>query len=897
MSRLRAAFSRVTGVFRARSLQKELAAELESHREMLIQANRERGLPEDEARRQAAIELSEAGVAEQYTQQGGLPFLDVLWQDLAYTLRMLRKSPGFALAAILTLALGIGGNTAIFSVVNGVLLQPLPYADPGRLLKVYNSAPEKGLKDYGASPPDFRELREHNSTLLSLSAFYRRGFNLTGADRPEHLVADVVSGEYFKTLGVSPMLGRAFDPGDEEWGKHQVMVLSEPLWRVRFHADREIIGKTFALSGETYTVVGVMPADFYTDNQVQLWVPMAWAPGDNMNSHNNYFANMVGRLKPGVSQAQATADLKRIMLSIATRFPENKGVTAETEPLEESIVGNIRPALELLLGAVGLILLIACVNVANLLLARSARRQKEIAVRAAMGAGRGRLIRQFLTESIVLGLIGGSLGLALAAWALRFVPQMQNLFPRTQQVRLDSWVLAFTALLSVITGILFGLVPAWNTTQVDLSDTLKQGGRSVLPGRNGLRRFLVGGETALALVLLISAGLAIKSFSRLLHVDRGFDPSRVLTFSLGLPDSYDPHPDDTRVGAPPAVAQFFQNAVERLEALPGVEAVGATTNLPVSGENWGKAFTPLDRAPAQSLDKVPLIHYVAVWGDYFRSMGIPVLQGRALDAHDAQGSPRAVVVSQGLARQFWPGQSPLGKVITLSPPESLIPANLRPRGFTVPQYTIVGVVADTHYGDLKNQPAPVVFGTIMQGDWAFRLFFVVRGSRNPDSLIAAAREQIGQIDPSIPLANIAPMEQILSGSVAQPRLESLVLGAFGGLALLLAAIGIFGVVSYSVAQRTSEIGIRMALGAGRFRVLRHVVWDGFRPAAAGLIVGLVLSFFSVRLMRSLLFGVRPEDPVTFTIVFVVLALVAVFACYLPARRAMRLDPMEALRQE
>src|ERR1700704_474498 len=589
--------SRFKGSFHPPVTVENLGSELHTHLEMLIEENLRRGLPPAEARRRALLALGNtSNIQENYRDQAGLPFLEILRQDLRYGFRMLRKSPAFAAIAITTLALGIGANTAIFSVVNGVLLRPLPYEQPDRLMSVFSSAAARGNLNFGTSPPDFRTLRERNKTLTNLSGLYTDYFNLTGTEQPERLRGDIVSAEYFTTLGAKPFLGRGFLPGEEKWGAHHVVVVSEDFWRSHLNSDPNLSGKTLNLNGEPYTVVGVMPDNFYTDTAVQLWAPMAWKPKDNYDSHNNYFLRMVGRLNPGITQEQARLDLNAIMLGIALQFPENKGIGAGVISLRESWVGDIRPALIILLAAVGFVLLIACVNLANLMLARSAGRQKEIAIRSALGAGRRRLLRQFLTESILLSLVGGALGLALAYFCLELLPLARNILPRMQQIRLDSWVLLFTFATSVVTGILFGLLPALQNSRVTrLNHALKEGGRTSESGASGrIRASLVITEVALALVLLLSSGLALKSFIRLMHVDTGFEPGHVLSFSVNLPQSYDPDPDPRRIGAPPRVVAFFQQLLPRIEQLPGVRAAGAVSNLPLKGENWTKLFVPLD---------------------------------------------------------------------------------------------------------------------------------------------------------------------------------------------------------------------------------------------------------------------------------------------------------------
>jgi predicted permease len=902
---LRVFVSRLKGSFRPPSASIELDDELRSHLEMLTEESIRKGMQVDEARRQAKLKLgNDFRTREEFRRQAGLPFLEVLRQDMRYGLRMLRRSPAFACIAVLTLALGIGANTAIFSVVNGVLLRRLPYEDPGRLLSVFNTAPTRGFDSFGASPPDFRTLRESNRTLAGLSALSSNYFNLTGTGQPERLRAATVSAEYFGTLGAKPVIGRAFLPQEEQWGAHRVVILSDAFWRTHLGADPDIQGKILRLDGEAYAVVGLMPASFYTVEDPQLWAPMAFKPKDSLDSHNNYFLTMIGRLKAGVTPQQANLDLNGIMASIAKQFPENKGIGVGLQRLSDAWVGDVRLPLLVLLCAVSFVLLIACVNLANLMLARSAARQKEIAIRSALGAGRRRLIRQFITESILLALLGEALGLGLAYLCLSLLPLAKDLLPRMEQIRLDGWVLLFTFVVSVFTGLLFGLMPALDGSRARrLNETLKEGGRtSAVSSHSGARSGLVVVEVALSLVLLIASGLALKSFFRLMHVDTGFDPGHVLSFTVNLPESYGlPNTDPTYTGAPPKVAAFFHEVLSRIEQLPGVRAAGAVSTLPLHGENWTKFFVPLDRPLPTSMDKVPTSQYRAVSGHYFIAIGIQWLKGRLLNDHDQANSPLSVVINETMARRFWPDGDPIGKTVLLTPPESLIPPNEIPSGFHPPRFTVVGVVADAHYGSLDKAPEPLVYASVLQNDYSASPFFTVRTDGDPMMLVNSIRGQLAQFDRDLPISYIMTMDEVMSQSVAQPRLEAILLAMFGALAMILAAVGIYGVMSYTVTQRTSEIGIRMALGASRTAVLQMVIAQGLRLASIGLAIGLagglILAFLAKRVLAKLLFGVSTTDPVTFSVVAGSLALVALLACYVPARRATRVDPMVALRYE
>lgn len=881
--------------------QHELDAELRSHLEMLVDEKVRQGVPPEEARRQAILKLgNNTQIKEAYRHQAGLPFLDVLLQDLRYSLRTLRRYPGFAAVAIITLALGIGANTTIFSLVNGVLLRPLPFAHPQQLAFVFSTF--SGQETYGTgttSPPDFRALRERNHTLAALSAYYNTGLNLTGTAQPERVRAMVVSADYFTTLGVGPDLGRNFVRSEEQWGSHHVAIVSNDFWRTHLNADRNFAGIKLTLDGESYNVIGVMPANFYVEHPVWVWLPMAWKPNDNADSHNNYFLSMIGRLRPGVTEQQTFADLNSIMLGIVQQFPENKGIGANLKPLREVWLGHVRPALMILLGAVGFVLLIACVNLANLLLARSAARQKEIAVRSALGASRRRLLRQFITESLMLAVVGGACGLAQAWLSLRLLPLAGDMLPRIQQVRLDGWVLLFTAAVSLATGFVFGLMPAWqNSRPAGINETLKEGTRtSSLGSSQRFRTALVISELALSTVLLACAGLAIRSFDRLLRVDPGFSPVHVLTFSVNLPETYDPQPDPLRFGAPPRVTAFFEQLLSRIEHIPGVEAAGTVSSLPLEGENWGKFFVPLDRPIPTSIDQAEHVQYRAVLGHYFRSLRIRLVKGRLLNEHDQADAPFAVVINEALARRDWPGQDPIGKTVLLSPPESLLPPGVAPPGYHPQKFTVVGIVSDVHYGGMEQSAIPVVYASLRQHDFSLSPSVTVRSTSHPELLISFIRDILKQIDVNVPMAQITTMDDIMSSSVAQPRLEAILLGFFGALALLLAGVGIYGVIAYSVSQRTSKIGIRMALGASRPAVLRMVLSQGMRLTGIGLAIGFVLALALTRLMSGVLFGVSPTDPATFIWILLLLATITMLACYLPARRATRVDPMVALRYE
>ena len=823
--------------------------------------------------------------------------LRTIAQDLRFAIRLMLKSPGFSLLAIITLALGIGPNAAIFSIVNAVLLRPLPYSDAERLVAVYCSSADN--PHFGSSPPDFRLLREQNKTFDSLSAFYTSAFNLAGDTQPERLLGLTVTAEYFKTYAVQPLMGRTFAPEDEQWGHHRVVLLSEGLWRNRFHADPQIVGQTLRLNGDQYSVVGVIPRSFITQAKTQIWAPMSWAPKDPRDSHQAYFLDMAGRLRSHVTRDQAFADLNSLMLAIAQQFPENKGIGADVQPLQETVVGNVKSALWILLATVSLVLLMACVNMACLLLARSSARQREVAVRYALGVHRKRLIQQFLTESILFGVLGGAVGFLLAYGCLGILPLAERVLPRAQEIHLDASVLLFTLVISILSGIIFGLIPALRNSHTRLSGILKEGGRTGETGRGGrrIRSALVVIEVAIALVILVGAGLVLKSFQRLLHVDAGFDPDNVLTFRVDLPQSYSAEQDPTRDGAPPRVAAFFHQLLERLEALPGVKAAGTISDLPLQGERWGKQITFMDRPAPASLDDVPIVQYRPVGGRYFESLHIALLKGRLFNEQDTANSAPVVIVNQTLARRFWPSQNPIGKIITLYPPENLIQPGQIPSGYHIPRITVVGIVGDAHYGSLAREVTPLVYAPFVQNDWVSSMALTVRVDSDPRKVVSAVRNAVSEIDKSQPIASVFTMDEIMDNSVVQPRLESLLLGIFGGLAVILAAIGIYGLISYSVDQRTSEIGIRMALGANRSAVLRMLILQSLVLAGIGLVIGLAGSAIFSRVLQSMLFKVKPTDPAILSGILVFLLGIVLLASYVPARRAMKIEPVEALRHQ
>ena len=889
----------------------DLDEEVETHLRMAMDDRIARGETPVEAARNARREFGNMPLVKEVTRDtwGWAP-LEQLGRDVRYAWRMLRRAPGFALVSVVTLALGIGANTVMFSVVNTLLLRPLPYPDSQQLVLV-ETVDAARRRPWATSPPDFYAYRAQTQTLDHLEAFYLRPFNLTGHRDPERIPTMIVSSGFFGALKTPPALGRGFVFDDEQWGSHRVAVLTDGLWKRRFGGDPAILGQSVTLNAEPYVVVGILPPKFsFVGLDAQLFVPMSFAPGDNLNSHNNYFLNMVGRLKAGVTAGQGSTDLNRLSDAIIAEHPENKGSAIDVTSLRDALVKDVRLAVLVLLGAVACVLLISCANLANLLLARSGARRHEIAVRVAIGASRTRLLRQFLAESLLLAILGGGSGLGLAFLSVDTLNLLsQRVLPRAEDIRVDHTVLMFTFALATLTGILFGLAPAVQGSAVDLNEGLKESGRSAESGgRHRLRAALVVAEVALSLMLLVGAGLMVKSVYRLLNVEAGFDAQRVLTMQINLPAQKYIDPELERQFSPSAYVRstrFFKDVLDRVRPIHGVRAAGAINGLPLMGEIWGKYVTFFDRPLPPDVRGLSPIQYRVVVGDYFRALGIQIRSGRAFTDKDIAQAPKVAIVNRELVRRYWNDQDPLGKVIAVNPPLQLIPAaaiaEARRAGTLQPEpdtFTVVGVAADALYGTLTSPPLPVVYIPFAQGsEGTTNMFLAVRTDDEPLALVSAIREQIRQIDPDQPIASIQPMEARVSASVAQPRLQTTVLGAFAALAVLLATIGIYGVMSYAVTQRTREIGIRMALGAARRDVLRLVLRQGFTMVAIGVGLGLVGALLTTRVLRTLVFGVSTTDPFVFLAIVIVFSGTAGLASYVPARRATSVDPLVTLRYE
>jgi putative ABC transport system permease protein len=801
--------------------------------------------------------------------------MESLIRDIRYGARALVRRSGLVFVAVMTLALGIGANTAIFSVVNSVLLSPLPYKDPDRLVRVYEKRPQLGRTRNVASAPDFIDWRAENQVFDRIAAWTGWGVNLTGeGGDPERISGAVITADLFPLLGVEPLHGRTFLPEEDGPGDRGfVVILSHGLWQRRFGGDPNIVGKTVTLNTRILTVVGVMPPGFqFPTADAEIWAPLGLDPADPGN-RGMHFLDVVARLKPGVTIEQAQAEMDAIAGRLEQQYPVNIGHGVNLFPLFDETVGNVRPGLIVLLVAVGFVLLIACANVANLLLSRAASRRKEMAIRAALGASRMRLIRLSLTESLLLALAGGAAGLLVAIWGVDGLIAISPAdTPRLDEIRIDSRVLIFTLAVTLLTGLVFGLIPALQTSRAEMADSLKEGGRALGSVRNRARSFLVVSEVALSLLLLVGAGLMINSFIRLSSLNPGFNPEKVLTMMLNLPGS--------KYREPHQQVAFMQQVTSGLSEIPGVESAGIVNSLPFGG-GFGSRYFQIEGRPPQPPGQGLNANFNLSGPGYFRTLGIPVLRGRDFSDQDTQGRPEVAIINAEMARQFWPDEDPLGQRIRIG---------------DSPWRTIIGVVGDTRQSKLDVEPRQEMFYPLLQSPSLF-MTLTVRTSGEPKEFVSAVRDRIRSMDANLPLYSIRTMNERLAESVAPQRLTLLLMALFAIVAIMLAAIGIYGVISYNVAQRTHEIGIRMAIGAKTSDVLRLFVRQGMALAALGMALGLGAALSLTRLMASLLYGVSARDPMTFTVVTLLLALVAFAACYIPARRATRVDPIVALRHE
>ncbi len=884
---------RLSGLKLAPTQEAEIVEELAQHLEDVYERALRGGTSEFEARRAALEELagdllnevprSQRPAHQQpvFERPGRFNVLADLLHDLRYAARMQRKNPAFTIIAVIALALGIGANTAIFSVVNTVLLRPLPYKDPERLVMVWEDASRYGYPRDTPAAANFVDWRDQNQVFEGMAAIADTSFNLTGAGDPERLEGRRVSANLFSLLGVEPQIGRVFTAAEDQPGSQRVVLLSYGLWQRRFGGDPNIVGKALTLNGESHVVVGVMPARFqFPSSDDEAWVPIAFTPQEASNRGRHYL-QVLARLKPGVTLAQAQSEMSTIAARLQQQYPEqNADLGAAVMSLHEHLVGDIKPALLILLGAVGLVLLIACANVANLLLARAAVRQKEIAVRVALGAKRARLIRQFLTESVLLSTLGGIVGLGIAYGGLvllkAFIPENIS---QAREISLDFKVLGFTLLVSVLTGVIFGLAPAIQAARFNQIETLKEGGRDAATGGGGkrLRSLLVMSEVAISLVLLIGAGLLINSFLRLRNVDPGFRADNLLTMKIVLPEPK--YAEFERRSA------FYTDLVQRVQSLAGVRSAAVTTNLPLYRQGNSISIS-IEGKPAPPPGQELIVVTRIISPGYFGTMSIPLLKGRQLTDQDTETSPNVVVISETMARRFWPGEEPIGKRIAAGraqTPEDWI--------------QVIGVVKDVRQFELNAEPRPQMYLSFRQAGFFAPRDLVVKTDVDPASMATTVRKAVWDIDKDQPVSNIRTMEEIFADSIARQRFSMLLLAIFAGVALVLAGVGIYGVMSYSVAQRTREIGIRMALGAQTGAVLKLAVGYGMKLVIVGIVVGLIAAFALTRVMLTLLFGVTATDPTTFTLISLLLVLVAALASYIPARRATKVDPMIALRYE
>ena len=872
----------VRAVLRRSRMESEMDAELRFHIEAYAEDLVRNGVPRAEAMRRARIEFGGIERAKEECRDArGTNFVESLIQDLRYGLRMLRRFPGFTLVAAFSVALGIGANTAVFSVVSTVLLSPLPYADADRLVLVKYRTIQPRSGPFELTPASYLELRRANKSFEGIADFTASDFNSSGGvDQPERLSGQMVSPSFFSVLKVSPLIGRGFTDDDEKDGAPRVAILSYGLWQRHYGGQANVIGETLTLDDEHYEVVGVAPRGFdFPRKGTDIWVPKIFAASE-VHDRNSYYLNVIARLKTGVSLDHAQSELNVFAHNWAESYPENRSLALTLMPLRDTVVQGFQQALVVLQAAVAFVLLIACVNVANLLLARSAVREKEIASRAALGASARRLIRQLLTESVILALVGGTLGLLLATLGIRILKLMNpGTIPRLDEVTIDSPVLAFTFGISCLAGFAFGLAPALGLARLDVQRTLKEGG----PGSGAaqrLRGVLVVAEIALSLVLMVGAGLLIRSFLRLQNVSLGFTPEHLLTLQMRLPK--DEAQDSTRV------ANLFREVIERVQAVHGVQVVGVATALPVMELGIRSSLTIEGRTEPSPGQPPRLANNRVVSPGYFRALGIPLIEGRLPSTQDSTQVLPVAVINRAMAKRYWSDENPVGKRF-----------RLQASGTPPPWLTVVGVVGDIHQGGLDTAPVPEFYTPFTQDypPFAVPLVLFVRTDGNPWRLISEVREQIGAVEKNLPVFAIQTMEDVLAQWLAPRRFNLLLMSVFAGVALALAAVGIYGVVSYSVSQRTRELGVRVALGAQPRDLLALVIRQGLVLAVTGVVMGLVVSFGLTRWLATLLFGISATDPITLASVASLFMLVALFACYLPARRAMKVDPMVALRYE
>ena len=883
MSFLRSTMSGLRWLFRKKRADGELSEELNGFLEMAAEEKLSRGMTSQDALRAVRLQHGTLDVAKEEVRSAGWEsFLETPWKDLRFAVRMLRKSPGFTAVAVLTLALGIGANTAIFSVVSAVLLRPLPYANPSQLVFVSEGKADAGISGLGLSYPAFTGLQDDARAFSAIAGFGSHSLVLTGSGEPSEVSTIVVTPEFLSILASEPLLGRVFIPADGQRGAAPVVVLSENLWRTRFGADPEILGRSITLDMRPYTVIGVMPASFRTPfvNQAnQVWIPIAQDPLYSVwmtKPPQEHWMAAIARLRPDISPFQANAELNTISARLAKEFPVEKGWAIGIQSLQQTITGNAKLPLLVLLGAVALVLLIACANVANLLLSRATSRSREISIRIALGASKKRIARQLLTECAILGLLGGLLGTLVAYWSVAtLVPLLPSGLPELHSIHLDGWVLVFAFVLSLATTLVFGLAPVLSATGSDPQKELGEGARAgESAGPRRARAFLAVAEIALAMVLLMGAGLLIRSFSALTSVNPGFDPNHLVKAMISLPQF--------QYSKPAQWTAFSQELIRRLQAQPGMQDSAIAGPLPIVDCCVTLAFQIVGNPPSQA-GASDTANYVPASPQYFSVMGIPLRRGRLFNEYDSSSSAPVVLISETLAKRYFPNEDPLGRHLSFG-----FPIN------GVASREIVGIVGDIHDVSLGKEPGPMLYAPYDQAP-LYGAEVVVKSTLSMSAVVGAIREATSGIDKNLPLTDIMSLQDALNASVAQPRFRTLLLGLFSAIALVLAAIGIFGVISYSVSRRTPELGIRMALGAQPGSVLSMVLRETLTLTLIGIAVGVPCAVAAARLIRRLLFSVTLYDPMTLALVPLVLVAVAAIASYIPARRAMRVDPLVALR--
>ena len=871
---------RLRMLFRGETLDHDLQEEMRLHLEMRRREHIESGLAPEAARAAAQRQFGNPTLLREASADAwGWRGIQNFVQDLRYGLRGLVRTPGFTLLGVLTLALGIGANTAIFSVVNAVLLNPLAYHDPNRLVTLLHSGSDP------VAPANFVDWRDQSRSFASMAAAEYWSPNLTGADAPEHLIGLRVTQGLFPMLGVAPLLGRTFAAGEDATGSDHEIVLSYRLWQRLFNGDSAVLGRPIQLNGESFTIIGVMPANFkfapFWATRAELWAPLAF--GDRMHNREGTSLRIFARMRPGVPLSAARAEIAAITARLERQYPGTNRQVVVT-PLKENVVGKVETPLLIVLCGVGFVLLIACANVAHMLLARTSDRQREIAVRTALGAGRGRVLTQFLTENLLLALMGSSAGLLLALGGIRgLVAISPPDLPRVDTVGMDLRVILFLLAITVLTAALFGLAPAMQATAGNLSGALKEGGRGGSDGvrRNRVRSILVASEFALAFLLLIGAGLMIRSFLALQSVDPGFNPHHVLSMVVSVAGSREAEPARREI--------FYRQLLDQVRSVPGVESAGAINHLPLAGDTWGFSFT-IEGRPKPRAGDSPTAIYRMVMPGYFEAMRLPIRRGRGVSIADDTRAPGVVVVNEALANRCWPGEDPIGKRIMLDDKNWLtiigVAANAKQSDWIAPIYFEVYLAA------LQNQD----FLTSPRTHLAY-ITLVVRTTGNPADLAPTVKRAVWSLDANLPISEVLTMDRAVADATAEPRFLALLLGIFAAVALLLAAVGIYGVMSYAIARRTHEIGIRISLGATRASVLQMVLRQGMMQALAGTALGLAGALLLGRLMTKVLYGVKPNDPVTFAVVTAVLGAAALLAICVPARRAMRIEPMAALRHD